>query len=394
MQFRRSRLSAWLCVITAAATIRAADPPPVIDSIQSAMQTFVDDGQLSGAVTLVAHKGKVIHHGAVGLADIESKRPMTTDSLFWVASMTKPITATAVLTLQDSGKLNVDDPVSKYIPEFADQVLEVTKQRPGTTLTIRHLMTHTNGLVSPAWPDGGETRSLEEQAHDIASQPLKFEPGSKWQYGHGLTVAGRIVEIVSGLPFDEHVRRTITDPLGMHDTTFALSDEQRSRLVTVYKLNDNKSTLIPAKHKYVTPNPAVKITPAPSGGLFSSAGDMARFYQMILNGGQLHGDRIVSVNAVHKMTTIQSGDVVTGFTPGNGWGLGWCVVKEPQGVTELLSPGTFGHGGAYGTQGWVDPQREMILVLMIQRPDLGNSDGSTIREAFQEAAVGAISAGD
>ena len=305
--------------------------------------------------------------------------------------MTKPITATAVLTLQDSGKLNVDDPVSKYIPEFADQVLEETKQPPQTTLTIKHLLTHTNGLASPPWPDGGDTRSLEEQGLDLARRPLKFEPGSKWQYGYGLTVAGRIIEIDSGLPFDEYVRRTITDPLGMHDTTFALNDEQRSRLVTVYRLNDDKSALVPAKHKYVTPDPEVKITPAPSGGLFSSAGDMARFYQMVLSGGQLHGERIVSVSAVHNMTTIQSGDVVTGFTPGNGWGLGWCVVKEPQGVTQLLSPGTFGHGGAYGTQGWVDPERELILVLMIQRPDLGNSDGSEVREAFQAAAVGAVS---
>lgn len=368
----------------------AADEP-VIDSIQSAMQEFVDNGQLSGAVTLVAYKGKVIHHGAVGLADIESKRPMTTDTLFWVASMTKPITATAVMTLQDAGKLNVDDPVSKYIPEFADQVLEETKQPPRTTLAIKHLMTHTNGLVSPAWPDGGETRSLEEQALAIAAQPLKFEPGSKWQYGHGLTVAGRIVEVVSGLPFDEYVRRTITDPLGMHDTTFALSDEQRGRLATVYRLNDDKTALVPTPHKYVTPKPEVKITPAPSGGLFSTAGDMARFYQMVLSGGQTQGNRIVSINAVHKMTTIQSGDVVTGFTPGNGWGLGWCVVKEPQGVTESLSPGAYGHGGAYGTQGWVDPERELILVLMIQRPDLGNSDGSDIRGTFQRAAVVAFS---
>jgi CubicO group peptidase (beta-lactamase class C family) len=390
LQFALRRLAATILFALTAVCRPAAAAEPVIDSIQAAIQPFVDNGQLSGAVTLVAHKRKIIHHGAVGLADIESKRPMTTDTLFWVASMTKPITATAVMTLQDAGKLNVDDAVSKYIPEFADQVLEETKKPPRTTLAIKHLMTHTNGLVSPAWPDGGETRSLEEQALAIAAQPLKFEPGSKWQYGHGLTVAGRIVEIVSGLPFDEYVRRTITDPLGMHDTTFALSDEQRGRLATVYRLNDDKTALVPAPHKYVTPKPEVKITPAPSGGLFSTAGDMARFYQMVLSGGQTQGNRIVSVNAVHKMTTIQSGDVVTGFTPGNGWGLGWCVVKEPQGVTELLSPGTYGHGGAYGTQGWVDPERELILVLMIQRPDLGNSDGSDVRGAFQRAAVGEI----
>ena len=127
--------------------------------------------------------------------------------------------------------------------------------------------------------------------------------------------------------------------------------------------------------------------PNPSGGLFSTAADMDRFYQMILNGGELDGHRIVSADAVRQMTSVQTGDLATGFTPGNGWGLGWCIVREPQGVTGMLSPGTFGHGGAYGTQGWVDPVKQRIFVLMFQRGDIGNSDGSDIRKEFQQAAV-------
>lgn len=332
-----------------------------------------------------------MHLGAVGLADIESKRPMTTDSLFWVASMTKPIAATAVMLLQEEGKLSVVDPVAMYLPEFEHVVIADTKQPPKTLLTIKHLLTHANGLANPPWPDGGDTRSLEEQVRELAKQPLRFEPGTKWQYGYGLTVAGRIVEVVSGQPFDEFVRERILTRVGMKDTTFRLNDDQYVRFTTLYKLNDEKTALVPTKHKFVTPDPSVAITPAPSGGLFSTAGDMARFYQMVLNGGDLDGVRILSKPTVRQMTTLQTGDLQTGFTPGNGWGLGWCVVREPQGISRLLSPGTFGHGGAYGTQGWVDPERQMILVLMIQRPDLGNSDGSAIREAFQAAAVEAIS---
>jgi CubicO group peptidase (beta-lactamase class C family) len=305
--------------------------------------------------------------------------------------MTKPIAAAAVMSLQDEGKLSVVDPVARYIPEYQHLVGE-NGEPPRTPLTIKHLLTHTNGLAAPQWPDGGDTRSLEDQILALAKQPLRFEPGTKWQYGLGLTVAGRIVEVVSGQPFDEFVRERITGRLGMKDTTFHLSDEQFARFTTLYKLNDDKTALVRTQHKYVTPDPrrGAAIMPAPSGGLFSTAPDMARFYQMVLGGGELNGVRILTRQAVRQMTTIQTGDLEVGFTPGNGWGLGWCVIREPQGVSRLLSPGTYGHGGAYGTQGWVDPQRGLILVLMIQRPDLGNSDGSAIRDAFQAAAIEAI----
>jgi CubicO group peptidase (beta-lactamase class C family) len=244
-------------------------------------------------------------------------------------------------------------------------------------------------VASHPWPKGGDARSLDEQAREIASLPLLFEPGSRWRYSQGLNVAGRIVEVVSGMSFADFLRQRITDPLGMHDTTFAMTPAQKARFAMTYRLNDDTTKLIPAEHELVTPDSslATKITPSPSGGLYSTAADVLRFYGMLLNGGESGGTRILSADAVKAMTTIQTGELETGFTPGNGWGCGACIVREPQGVTRMLSPGTFGHGGAYGTQCWVDPIKGLVYVLMIQRSDLGNSDDSPMRAVFQATAA-------
>lgn len=368
----------------------AAFDEPADPRVQAALAEFVNAGEISGAVTLVAKDGEIVHLGAVGQADLKSQRPMTTDSIFAIASMTKPITATALMILQDEGKLSVSDPVEKYIPAFADLTVSESGKRPSVQMTIRHLMTHTSGLDRISRREGGEERSLEEQIAELAQKPLRFEPGEKWEYGHGVTVCGRIIEIVSGRSYADFVREKILEPLGMHDTTFHPSAAQFDRLATTYQFNDEKTKLVPATSRNITPERAAMITPNPSGGLYSTAADLFRFYQMILNGGELDGTRIVSADAVRQMTTLQTGDLQTGFTPGNGWGLGWCIVRRPQDVTGMLSAGTFGHGGAWGTQGWVDPRRKMIFVLMIQRTDLGNSDGSDIRKAFQQAAVDAF----
>lgn len=389
--FARRMALAWLLLLPVLAT--AAEPaPPVNADIQVAMQAFVDRGRLSGAVTLVADADGIRHLGTVGLADLRSKREMSTDSLFWIASLTKPIAATAVMVLQDEGKLSIDDPVAKYLDDFSNLTVGKDRQPAQTLLTIRHLLTHTSGVTGGPWPKGGDTRSLDVQAYELASLPLQFEPGSQWKYSNGLNVAGRIVEVVSGLPFADFVRERITDPLGMRDTTFFLTPDQYSRFARNYKLSYDGTALVPAEHRLVTPDPeqGKTITPSPSGGLFSTAEDLSRFYRMLLNGGELDGVRILKPETVRAMTTIQTGELVTGFTPGNGWGLGFCVVREPQGVTRMLSPGTFGHGGAYGTQGWIDPSKGLIYILMIQRPDLGNSDASPMRDAFQSAAVAAF----
>lgn len=349
------------------------------DAIAVRMQESADAKQFSGSVTLVAHQGQVVHLDAVGLADVETGRAMAKDSLFAIASMTKPITATALMILQDEGKLSVDDPVAKYVPQFKDVSLADGPTK--TVMTIRHLLTHTSGL-------GGEQRcigSLQATAEELATRKLSFEPGTKWQYSPGLNVCGRIIEVVSGQAYDEFLAERIFEPLKMVDTTFTPNDLQRQRIAKLYEPSEDKESLAVASH-WIT-DLSGDIVPTPSGGLFSTASDMAAFYQMILNGGEVNGKRIVSQAAVRQMTTIQTGDLVTGFTPGNGWGLGWCVVRDPQAVTEHVSPGTFGHGGAFGTQGWVDPKTQTIYVLMIQRTKFGNSDGSDIRGEFHRLAA-------
>jgi CubicO group peptidase (beta-lactamase class C family) len=222
----------------------------------------------------------------------------------------------------------------------------------------------------------------------LARQPLQFEPGSKWQYSPGLTVCGRVVEVVAGQPYDEFLAERIFRPLGMVDTTFYPNARQQERLARIYQPTADRKSIEPTTHWLTDLGP--RRTPNPSGGLFSTAADMARFYQMILDGGQWEGRRIVSEESVREMTRVQTDELTTGFTDGNGWGLGWCIVRKPQGVTAMLSPGTFGHGGAFGTQGWVDPKRRMIFVLMIQRTGFGNGDASDVRRVFQQLAVEAV----
>jgi len=354
----------------------------ILGEIAKRMQEFVDQKQISGAVTLVAYRGQIIHLEAVGSADLENRRPMRPDTMFCIASMTKPVTATAVMILQDEGKLSIADPVSKYVPEFSEVGLRDGK--PKQAITLRHCLTHTAGLSGSQQNEG----SLRETVEKLARRPLDFEPGTKWQYSPGLSVCGRVVEVVSGKPFDEFLAERIFRPLKMADTTFHPSPAQQQRLARLYQPGEGGKSLAPTTHWLTDVSPDK--SPNPSGGLFSTAGDMARFYQMILNGGELDGQRIVSAAAVREMTEIQTGDLRTGFTDGNAWGLGWGLVRQPQGVTAMLSPGTFGHGGAFGTQGWVDPQRQMIFVLMIQRTGFGNGDASDVRRTLQELAVQAV----
>ncbi len=351
--------------------------------IDPRVQKFIEAKQISGAVTLVARRGEVVHHRAAGLASIKAGTAMATNTLFAIASMTKPIAATAVMILQDEGRLSVDDPVAKYIPSFSKTALQNGPRNK--ELTIRSLLTHTSGLTgSQHCAD-----SLEATVEKLAQQKLSFEPGTRWQYSPGMNVCGRIVEVVSGQPLDTFLAERIFTPLGMQNTTFLPTVEQRKRLAVIYRSGPKRS-LKRDKHWFEDYPVDVKAVPNPSGGLFSTAADMATFYQMILNGGESNGKRIVSEKAVKQMLSVQTGELKTGFTPGNGWGLGWCIVREPQGVTGMLSPGTFGHGGAFGTQGWVDPERRMIFVLMIARKGLGNSDASSMRREFQQLAVGAF----
>jgi len=354
-----------------------------LKTIDARMAEFVAAKQISGAVTLVARRGRVVHVGAVGKADVAGDREMTPDTVFAIASMTKPITAASVLILQDEGKLKLDDPVSKYIPAFIDTKLSGGKS-PGREITVRDCLMHTNGLVS----DQRNVGTLANTAEMLAKSELAFEPGSKWQYGPGLSVAGRVVEVVSGKSFDQFLAERIFEPLEMKQTTFHPTDEQLKNLALLYQPTADKKEIERGTHWLY--EVTADTSPNPSGGLYSTAGDLVRFYQMVLNGGDLNGKRVLSADAVKQMTSLQSGDLVTGFTPGNGWGLGFCLIREPQGATDSLSAGSFGHGGAFGTQSWIDPNTEMIFVLLVARQNFGGGDGSDIRADFQRLAVGAI----
>ncbi|QDU96494.1 serine hydrolase domain-containing protein [Lignipirellula cremea] len=368
-------------VVAGPQAARAEKPaPPQIAGVVEVMNLAAEEGQISGGVTLVVKDGKTVHLAATGMADIAQDRPMTIDTQFAIASMTKPITATALMILVDQGKVQLTDPVSKYIPEFADA--QGPDGKLAQPVTVQHLLTHTSGLG-----DSQQTETtLEATGKELAQRKLKFLPGSKWQYSPGLNACGRIIEVASGQPYDQFVSEQILQPLKMKHTAFV--PKNKNKLAGLYEPGKEKGQLAAADH-WLTRFTSGR-APNPSGGLISTAADLARFYQMILNGGELDGQRIVSEEAVKQMTTVQTGDLTTGFTPGNGWGLGWCVVREPQGVSAALAPGSYGHGGAFGTQGWVDPKNQTIYVLLIQRTNFGNSDGSDLRGAFQDAAHAAL----
>ena len=360
-------------------------------AVSSAMHECIAKQEVAGVVTLIATRDKVLHLEAAGFADIAAKTPMQTDAICWIASMTKPITATAVMMLQEEGKLSVDDPVAKYLPELGNLK---TADGKSAKLTLSHLLTHTSGMPEVTGEQYKTAHSLADVIPFYVGKPLQFEPGSKWQYCQsGIISLGRIVEIVSGESFPAFLQKRLFDPLGMKDTTFYLSSEQFSRLAMTYRRTQAKLEEEPLDFRGRLPTDHDRY-PAPNGGLFSTAPDYARFCRMILNQGTLDGRRYLKPESVKLMTSVQTGDLKTGFTPGNGWGLGWCVVRQPQGITAMFSAGTFGHGGAYGTQAWIDPVKQIVYVLMFQRSNFPtNADDTEVRVAFQTAAAQALGFG-
>src|SRR5246500_246302 len=311
-----------------------------LDSIPARMHDMIVANEVPGGVPVDATRDSVLRMDAQGWADPEHKSFMRVDSIFWIASMSKPITATAVLMLMEEGNLSLDDPIAKYIPELGG-----LKTADGKTprITLRHLLTHTSGMGEATDAEAKTARTLSDLVPAFASKPLAFEPGTKWKYCQsGILTLGRIVEIVSGVPFEVFLRKRIFDPLGMKDTTFYLSEAQMPRWVIPAKREGEQ--LMPTEIGLLYGHPPTwgDHYPASNAGLFSTAPDYTRFAQMLLSGGVLDGRRYLTAESVRLMSTIQTGDLVTGFTPGNGWGLGVCIVRQPQGVTAMLSPGTFG----------------------------------------------------
>ncbi len=399
-----------LLVVSATSALIAAPPVPQPDklaAIPAVMQKFVDNGDLSGAVCVVGRKEGVVHESAFGLRDLAAKAPMQADTLFRIASMTKPITAIGIMILADEGKLRPEDDVAKYLPEFTGQMLLVpatpstagsvgtpaTLKKPSRPIQLRDLLTHTSGVA--AYPVGvndvytKRNRTLAETALATALQPLTFEPGTKWAYSNsGIDALGRIIEVVSGESYENFLQKRVFDRLGMKSTTFYPTKEQFARTATTY--GKNKDGMLFASPNVLLDVPAKPKHPVPAGGLYSTGADLAQVYRMMLNKGELNGKRILSEKAVAEMTQLQTGEIKTGFVDGMGFGYGWAHVREPKGVTAMLSPGTFGHGGAFGTQGWIDPKQDMFVILLIQRTGLMNGDASAMRQAFQEAAVAGL----
>ena len=380
---------AWL-LLPAFAVAQDKDP------IHDRFQKFIDSGDLPGAVLLLGTKDEIKYHDAIGQANVDGKVAMQKTTLFRIASMTKPITAIAIMMLVDEGKLNVEDAVEKYLPEFKDQMMVASKDKETTTLkkakrkiTLRDLLTHTSGLAG--YPSGmadlytKRNRTLSETTIAVSQLPLTYEPGTKWSYcNSGIDTLGRIVEVASGMSFENFLQTRIFDPLGMKDSTFYPNAAQVKTVAINYNKADGKLVVAPNNLLDVMANPK---HPVPAGGLYSTAADQAKLYQFMLRGGKVGDKELLSEKSLKQMTTTQTGDIKTGFVDGMSWGFGWQVVAEPKGATESLSPGTYGHGGAFGTQGWIDPKKGAFYVLMIQRSGLPNGDASEFRKEFQRLAV-------
>lgn len=380
------------------ATLCACPLPaaPVLPGIGSAMEEMISRREIAGAVTMVVTADRVLHREATGAADMAAGRPMPADALFWIASMTKPVTGAAILVLQDEGKLSVDDPVARHIPEFA--ALKAPSGRPAG-LTIAQILSHTSGLGEASGPAAMEARTLADLVPVWLAARMQFEPGSQWRYCQsGINLAGRIVEVVSGKSFDAFVRERIFDPLGMKDATFYPDEGQRSRIATAYARKKDTGALEPAPARAEFGRPGRP--PLGNAGMFCTADDYARFCQMLLGGGVRDGKRVLSAKAVKVLSSVVTGDLPTGFFQNDtfgkrganyGWGIGTCVLKAPHaGAAEVLSAGSYGHGGAWGTQAWIDPVKGVAYILMVQRDNFPNSDASEVRVAFQRAAAAAL----
>jgi CubicO group peptidase (beta-lactamase class C family) len=368
---------------------------PLLPGIGAAMQDMVAKQEIAGAVTAVVTLDRTLHLESTGHADLASNRLMTPDTLFWIASMTKPVTGVAIMMLQDEGKLKLTDPVANYIPEFAG--LKSPSGQPAN-LTIIQILTHTSGLGEASGPAAQSASTLADLVPVWLAAKMQFEPGAQWKYCQsGINLAGRIVEVVSGLSFDAFLQRRLFDPLGMTDTTFYPTKAQRARLATAYAKNKDAGLVpVPPRAGFGAP----EHPPQGNGGLFSTPQDYARFCQLLLGQGTVGSQRLLSPAAVKSLASVHTGEIPTGFFQTEqwgkrganyGWGVGTCILRTPHpGHGEMLSPGSYGHGGAWGTQAWIDPVRGVAYLLFVQRSNFPNSDGSDVRLGFQRAAAAAL----
>ena len=383
---------------------KAGMDPERLARIPSRLKFYVEKGSIAGAVTLVARHGVVAGLEAFGSQSLEPNKPMRTDSIFQIMSMTKPFTAVALMMLVEEGKVVLADPVEKYLPEFKGLWLnepgsadkERKQQRPSRRITLRDLLTHTSGMASMPPPGASDLLSrmhlsLAEAVALYSQQALDFEPGTRWQYSNpGIATLGRIVEVISGRPFEKFLEERILQPLGMKDSFIFPPADKLDRIAMVYDLKDGK--LKKSGAEILAGDPALFRKGArysgPEYALCSTATDLFAFYQMMLNGGTYNGRRLLSRAAVEVMTALHTGTIdPAGHSPGKGYGLAWTVVKDPIGTLQLQSEGTYGHGGAFGTEGWIDPQKDLVGVFLIQRSSGGDAEEANVFKALCAAAI-------
>ena len=324
------------------------------------MQEFVDRHQAAGIVTLVARHGDLKEFDAVGYQDLETNKPMRKDSIFQIMSMTKPITCVGVMVLEEEGKLSVGAPVARYLPEF-----------DGKNITLRV--------------------PLAEAVRFYGRQHLQFEPGTRWRYSNmGIAALGRIVEVVTGEDYVHFIESRLLTPLGMQDTFFFPPDAKKDRIALVYKHSAGK--LVRSGDEILAGDSAKYRAgakyPAPEFGLYSTAPDLFNFYEMLLEGGTYKDHRYLSRQSIDTMTRVFTPDVSpSGWLGGTGYGLTFEIVNRPEGTLLLHSPGTFGHGGAFGTEGWIDPHNNLIRISMVQLSDGTGSHARSVIMQIGESAV-------
>ena len=388
--------------------------PERLALLNPSYKKFVDDGSLSGIVTLVARHGKVVATNAYGFQDLEKKTPMRQDAIFRIYSMTKPITGVAMMKLYEQGKWHPDDPLSRYIPEFADlQVYAGTDaagavklEKPAHPPTVGELMTHTAGFTYGFFGDTPVDKqyradsplsapTLQAFVEKVARIPLLYQPGTQWVYSVSVDIQGHLVEKLSGKSLPDYLQQEIFGPLGMRDTSFAVPAAKLDRLATIYRY-DQKGAVTP------TPRDA-KISTVPGmasggGGLYSTARDYARFAQMLANGGVLNGARILAPSTVALMRANHLPDSFRdkGFgvgrqriRPGFGFGYDVAVFDDPHQAGSTTGTGTYLWDGAAGTWFWIDPTNDIVFVGMIQRmgangPELQNLSRALVQQALVE----------
>lgn len=348
--------------------------------LKPALQKLVDEEKIPGGIAMTLRHGKVADITTFGCRDLQAKTPMTQDTIFAIVSMTKPITCVAVMTLVEQGKIGIDDPVYKYIPQWKDlRVLgdarDDNKMEPATVpakrpVTIRHLLTHTSGISYGVFADvrfkeaykrtgvvGPPHETLADLVANLAKVPLAHHPGEGWTYGFSHDVLGHVVEIASGQRFDRYLQERILTPLDMRDTSFIVPEEKRGLVATVYDAEQGE-VLSPLPKEYGS-----KTYFSGGGGLFSTARDYARFAQMMLSGGRLDGVKILEPGTVAAMITNQIGDY-SAFERKYGLGFGLLLVPNPNGGEPVLER-YFG-GGVFSTNFWIIPRRDLVLLLMTQ----------------------------